>query len=250
MQQYNPPRKKKLFEKGKPFDFSRSKVDSFIKCPRCFYLDRVLGIDTPPGFPFNINSAVDSLLKKEFDVYREKNVPHPIIISNGFDFIPFNNSEIDAWRSNFDGIRASYKNYTFSGAVDDIWINKENELIVVDYKSTANSKPVIALDKDFHEGYKRQIEFYQWLLLKNGFKVSELTVFVYCTGDNTKDSFENKVIFQTNLITHIGNTSWIEPTLDKLIATAESEEIPQSNENCDICKYYNARQRVKFNSLD
>lgn len=61
---YNPPRTRNLFKKGEPFSFSRSKVDSFLNCPKCFYIDRVFGVDSPPGFPFNINSAVDSLLKE------------------------------------------------------------------------------------------------------------------------------------------------------------------------------------------
>jgi len=60
---------RKLFDpdSDKPFALSRSKVELFQDCPRCFYLDRRLGIARPPGFPFNLNSAVDALLKTEFD---------------------------------------------------------------------------------------------------------------------------------------------------------------------------------------
>ena len=64
-----------------PFKLSRSKVDNFISCKRCFYIDRRLGVGHPPGFPFNINSAVDELLKKEFDQYREAGKPHPYMES-------------------------------------------------------------------------------------------------------------------------------------------------------------------------
>ena len=67
---YNP-------EGEKPFKLSRSKVDNFVSCKRCFYIDRRLGVGQPPGFPFNINSAVDELLKNEFDQYRELGKPHP-----------------------------------------------------------------------------------------------------------------------------------------------------------------------------
>jgi len=65
-------RRRRLFDPDDPapFPLSRSKVDLFISCPRCFYLDRRLGIARPPGFPFNLNSAVDTLLKNEFDEYR------------------------------------------------------------------------------------------------------------------------------------------------------------------------------------
>lgn len=30
------------------YKISRSKLDLFIRCPRCFYLDRRLGINQPP----------------------------------------------------------------------------------------------------------------------------------------------------------------------------------------------------------
>ena len=61
------------------FKLSRSKIDLFMQCRTCFYIDNRLGISRPPGFPFNLNSAVDALLKKEFDIYREKGEPHPLI---------------------------------------------------------------------------------------------------------------------------------------------------------------------------
>ena len=47
-----------------PFAVSRTKIDLFRECPRCFYLDRRLGIRRPSGPPFLLNSAVD--LKKRF----------------------------------------------------------------------------------------------------------------------------------------------------------------------------------------
>ena len=182
---YNPPRTRNLFKQGEPFSFSRSKVDSFLNCPKCFYIDRVCGVDSPPGFPFNINSAVDTLLKREFDSYRIKKEPHPLVIENGYDFIPFQHEMMDTWRENFKGLRVKYKGYDFSGAIDDIWINNDGELIVVDYKSTAASEPIKNIDKEYHIGYKRQVEFYQWILKQMGFKVSNIAAFVYCTGDNT-----------------------------------------------------------------
>ena len=59
-----------------------------MNCPRCFYLDRRLKVGQPPGFPFNLNSAVDSLLKNEFDFYRQKNANTNL---NAYDFGPFAN---------------------------------------------------------------------------------------------------------------------------------------------------------------
>ena len=71
-----------------PFALSRSKVELFMDCPRCFYLDRRLGIARPPGFPFNLNSAVDALLKREFDRYRAQGTAHPMMTGGGVRAVP------------------------------------------------------------------------------------------------------------------------------------------------------------------
>ena len=93
-------RKRNLYSPNsdKPYKLSRSKVDAFINCPRCFYIDRKLGVQPPPGFPFNLNSAVDALLKKEFDHYREMKMPHPLMEANNIDAIPFSHACLDDWR--------------------------------------------------------------------------------------------------------------------------------------------------------
>jgi hypothetical protein len=58
------------------FRISRSKFDNFLLCPRCFYLDRVKGLQDPGMPAWSLNSATDHLLKKEFDECREKGEPH------------------------------------------------------------------------------------------------------------------------------------------------------------------------------
>ena len=119
----------------KPFKLSRSKVDNFISCKRCFYIDRRLGVGHPPGFPFNINSAVDELLKKEFDQYRQVGKPHPYMDNVDRNLIPYSHEKLDEWRENFKGVQYHHKaetNLIFTGAVDDLWLDKDtNEVVVV-----------------------------------------------------------------------------------------------------------------------
>ena len=89
-QYYNPNRTRNLYDpkSQEPFRLSRSKIDLFIKCPRCFYLDRRLGVAQPPSYPFSLNSAVDKLLKKELDLYRAKGTPHPLMKTYGLNAVP------------------------------------------------------------------------------------------------------------------------------------------------------------------
>ena len=226
-------------EKEDYYKLSRSKVDFYLNCPRCFYMDRRLGIGRPPGFPFNLNSAVDNLLKNEFDYYRGIQKPHPYIQRLGLNAVPFQHEKLDKWRHNFSGIvyqHEIFKLHLF-GAVDDIWVNLEtDELIVVDYKSTSKNSE-INLDADWQIGYKRQMEFYQYLLRKNGFKVSDTGYFVYCNGIRQKERFDEKLDFEIYLLDYMGNDGWIEKTLSSLIQTIKSERIPSYTKSCEYCEY-------------
>jgi len=246
---YNPPRLSKYLYDPKskePFRLSRSGIDLFVECPRCFYLDKRLGIGRPPGFPFSLNSAVDHLLKKEFDIHRAKGNPHPLIKSYGLNAIPFSHKDLDKWRENFEGIKYFYEkeNLIISGAIDDVWINDKKQLIIVDYKSTAKEGEV-TLDAPWQDGYKRQMEIYQWLFRMNGFDVSDSGYFVYCNGDKDKEAFDGKLEFKIKLIEHKGKCDWIEPTIKEAKKCLDSDVIPEANKECDYCKYRKISQNLE-----
>jgi hypothetical protein len=244
---YNPQRQFGLYRFGdpKPFRISRSKIDLFLDCPRCFYLDRVLGVAQPPGYPFSLNSAVDKLLKKEFNVHRAKHTSHPLMKAYGLDAVPFADPRMDQWR---DALRGGVSflhqstNLLITGGVDDLWIDPAGELIVVDYKATAKDGEV-SLDAEWQDGYKRQMEVYQWLLAQNGFKVSLTGYFVYCNGRADKEAFDGKLEFDVTLIPYTGKTDWVEPTIEALHRCLISSSLPDPSPDCDFCRYRAAVNR-------
>src|SRR3989304_63064 len=97
-QYYKPHRNPDWNYGGKKFPLSRSRIELFFGCPKCFYIDNKLGVARPPGYPFTLNSAVDELLKREFDVQRAKGEIHPLMKEYGIDAIPFAHEQMDAWR--------------------------------------------------------------------------------------------------------------------------------------------------------
>ena len=240
---YNAKRKGNLYIPNSPISFrlSRSKLDLFLNCKRCFYLDRKLGISQPPGYPFSLNSAVDKLLKKEFDILREIGQAHPLMTKFGIDAIPLKHEKLNEWRDPFKGITYFDKktNLTITGGVDDIWINKNKEFIIVDYKATSKEEEV-TLDADWQIGYKRQMETYQWLFRKNGFKVSDTGYFVYCNGKTDIDKFDAKLEFDIKIIPYIGDDSWVEKTIQDAHACLNSDTIPEPSADCDFCAYRKA----------
>jgi RecB family exonuclease len=172
------------------YKLSRSKIDDFLNCPRCFWLDRRLKISKPQTPPFQINKAVDELFKKEFDVYRAKGEPHPLMVENKIEAVPFVHQDLNKWRENFVGVQYLHEptNLLITGAVDDIWVDDKGELMVVDYKATAK-KAEVSLDAPWQIAYKRQMEVYQWLMRKNGFSVNPVGYFVYTNGRLDLDGF-------------------------------------------------------------
>jgi len=242
-QYYNPKRTKFLYDPASvaPFKISRSKIDLFLECPLCFYLDRRRGVGRPPGFPFSLNSAVDKLLKKEFDLYRARQKPHPLMKHYGVAAHPFAHKDLDKWRENFVGVqyRHAPTNFIVTGAVDDVWVNDKKELIVVDYKATSKDGEV-NIDADWQIGYKRQMEVYQWLLRNNGHDVSSTGYFVYCNGNTDKKSFDAKIEFDIKLIPYTGNDDWVERTLMNAHACLRADMAPASALDCDYCQYRNA----------
>ena len=233
-------------ESDKPFKLSRSKVDNFVSCRRCFYIDRRLGVGQPPGFPFNINSAVDELLKKEFDQYRAKGKPHPYMKSVDRNLIPYQHEMLDEWRENFKGVQYLHEetNFLLTGAVDDLWFDLDSEeVVVVDYKATSKNSDV-TIDADWQQGYRRQMDFYQWLLRKNNLKVSDIGYFVYCNGDKQQPVFDNKVQFDVSVLEYKGDDSWIEGTLVDIKMLLDQNSVPDYTEKCDYCNYIKDTESV------
>ncbi len=227
------------------FKISRSKIDMFIKCPKCFYLDRRLGVAQPPGFPFSLNSAVDKLLKKEFDYHRSEGTPHPLMKSYGLDAVPFQHEKMDEWRDSLRrGITYLHKdtNLLITGGVDDVWVTPSGELIIVDYKSTSKEDEV-TLDADWQIGYKRQMEVYQWLFRKNGYKVSDTGYFVYCNGNADKEAFDARLEFDIKIIPYTGDDSWVDKKINEMKKCLDGD-MPDPNPECDYCNYRKAVSEV------
>ncbi len=237
------------------FKVSRSKIELFMQCPRCFWLDVRLKISRPSSPPFNINKAIDELLKKEFDTYRKGRKPHPLMIQYSVDAIPFEHDMLDQWRENFVGVVAINKktNLHVFGALDDLWITSEGKIAVVDYKATAKSSEV-SIDSDWQISYKRQMEVYQWLLRQNDLDVSDVGYFVYTNGRMDLDGFNDRVEFVTKVISYKGDDSWVEGTLLDMKACMESDEMPKMGDDimggpCSYCSYARARTELTLKHI-
>lgn len=209
-------------------------------------------IARPSTPPFNINKAIDELFKKEFDAFRLKGEQHPLQKKFKVNAKPFAHTDMNKWRHNFTGVQTLHEptNLLVFGAVDDVWVNDKEELVVVDYKATAKIKEITDLDPPggWQDMYRRQMEVYQWLLRQNGFKVSDTGYFVYANGDASKDKFDNIVEFRTHVFPHHGSSDWVEPILKKIKQCLEGDMpevgVAAMGGPCEYCAY--ARKRTEL----
>ncbi len=237
------PRTRNIYDphSASPYRLSRSRLENFVNCPRCFYLDRRLGIE-PPSIPaYTLNSAVDELLKNEFDIYRVRQEIHPLMKQYGLDLVPLRHPMINEWREVFRGISFHHQptNIVLFGAVDDLWVNPGGEFFVVDYKSTCSEGP-ISLDSEYRQAYKRQMEIYQWLFIQNGFSVSATGYFVYCNATKRRPDFGGKLIFDQVILPYKGDSRWVSGVLEKAWECLQSPKLPPPTAGCEACGYLKA----------
>lgn len=234
------PRTRNIFdpESKEPFRLSRSKLELFLQCSRCFYLDRKCGVGRPDFPAFTLNNAVDALLKREFDGYRVLQEPHPLMTQAGFNGVPFYHPDLNDWRKNTVGVQTIDKenNFLLYGAVDDLWVDEQGRISVVDYKATSSAYEV-SLEGEWKKSYKRQVEMYQWLLKKNKFDVSDTAYFVYANGDASRDSFSKTLSFDIKVLPYKGDSSWVDDALLEAKACLLRESAPKETGNCTYCAY-------------
>ena len=243
-------RSRNIYTPNKDFKISRSKFQNFLDCERCFYLDRVVGLKFPGCPPYTLNNLVDELCKREFDIYREKQKPHPIFKKINFNGVPFKHEKISEWQdAKHKGIKFKDEKsgISFTGGIDDLWLDLEtNKIVIVDYKATAKEKgvPDNILDTEFYVNYKIQIDFYAWLFKKNGFDICENSYFIFFNGNYHKKTFDNVMEFEPKLIHYTNDTSWIDKKIKKMINVLNINKIPEYTDGCEFCDYSFALKNI------
>jgi len=215
------------------FKVSRSGLKLFLECPRCFWLDNKHKVKRPPSFPYTLASAVDFLVKQEFDIYRKEGTLPPVFSNYKIDAKLFNGPQLPEWRHNFTGVQYFDEdlNAMLYGAVDDILEFADGSLAVVDYKSTGSKEPHI------YDDYQKQMDVYTYLLNKNGFEVSDKAYFVFFVVDKSVGKFDKKLNFNEEVRDIKVDPSWVAQVFERAVKTARQEKSPVASVDCVHCNY-------------
>lgn len=227
-----------LFRPGaaEPFRLSRSKLQLFLDCPRCFVLDRRHGVARPDGMTPSINITVDALMKREFDDHRAAATKHPTMTLYGIDAAPCRHPFLHVWRDNFKGVEFAHKSgFLVHGAPDDLWETPKGTYVVAEYK--AMSSEMAPSTEWMPDAHRRQMEIYQWLLRKNGLTVEPTGWFIFANADKAQPMLGGALKFTMNALPYAGSDAWIDDALEEAMHMLREDALPAPAAACEWCEY-------------
>lgn len=216
--------------------FSRTALDEYLDCPRCFYQCRRMKIARPSGPMSGLPGVVDRLLKAEFDAYRARGEAHPVMAALPGDLVPYQHASLDEWRNNRRGVRLLHEpsGFVVYGAPDDVWrARATGEIHVVDYKASAEA----SLDTPWGRKYRRQVEVYQFLLAGHGLPVSSTAYFLFEKADKGAPGLDGVLRFTPEVLAYQGDTSWVEDALIAARECLDDASVPDAAEDCELCTW-------------
>src|SRR3989339_769258 len=201
-----------------------------------------MGIKRPPPYPYALNSAVDALLKEEFDTYRSKNLPHPMLKENNINARLFNNQKLlNQWRNNFAGIRFFDQDLqaTLFGAVDDVLEFEGGKIAPLDYKSTGSTAAKI------YDRFQLQLDTYTFLMEKNGFQTPRKGYLAFYIVDKSR-GFIDRLPFRKEIMEIETNPQDVYEIFKDGVACLKSPTPPAHSQDCQFKKFLDGAK--KFNS--
>lgn len=167
------------------YKLSPSKLNLYLECPLCFWLNEK-GIHRPSGpFP-SLPGGIDRKLKEYFDKYRKKGILPPELKGKVEGRLYDNIEKMDTWRNARKGISWTDEdgNVLF-GAIDECLFDGEN-FIVVDFKTYGGSK----IEDDKIEFYQNQLDCYALLFEKNKLKHPGYSYLIFFMPKEVKENGE------------------------------------------------------------
>lgn len=225
---------------NRQIQLSPNSLNLFLECPHCFWLDKKQGIRRPPPYPYALNAAVDALLKEEFDKYRAKNEPHPLLAENNVRAMLFPNQDLlNQWRSNFSGIRFydSDLDATLFGAVDDILQFEGGKLAPLDYKSTGSTVANV------YDRFQLQMDIYTYLLEQNGYITPRKGYLAFYIVDKA-NGFVDRLPFRKEVHEIDTNPLGVHDIFKDAVAVLKSSSPPRHNQDCKFAAWFDGA--VKF----
>ena len=240
--------KKKLYVRNNltPHPLSRTKIDLFSECRKCFYNDLIHGVRRPHGTPLVLNNTVIKKFKDEINQYKVDQRIHPVIRNTKQNFGFLIHPKLVEFQNSFKGIRYIHKqtNFEIFGSIDDLWYNEDlKKFSIIGIKSTSKKEEIRL--SDIPDQYWKQLSFYFYLLNKNAIDMSNEGILVFLNALKDSSEFNNRLKFTVNYFIKKLDTLWIENILNEIFIILQSDFSPPPSKNCKFCQYVNIINVIK-----
>ena len=178
------------------YRLSPSRLNLFVDCNRCFYLD-VVKKQRRPEKPFpSLPNGIDRCIKQHFDSFRGKD-PVPgeiegcakeIELFPDQEFVDYARS----WRTE-PKWRDPKTDIVLRGGVDELLRDRNGRIIVLDFK-TRGKPPEKEGVPDY---YRRQLNLYNLIFEANGYRTPSYGYILYLYPDRFRQ--EGDFLFETEL---------------------------------------------------
>lgn len=213
------------------YKLSPSRLNLFLDCPLCFWLENIKGIFRPDGAFPSLPSGMDLAIKAYFDRFRKEGKLPPEMEGKVVGKLLGDEGLITKMR---DWKTFSFEDrkmgVIFRGALDECLVH-ENSYIPVDFKTRG-----FELDEASVSRYQNQLDCYALLLDKNGFKQPGFAYLVYYivkeVGENGTVKFDIRVV-------KIDTDSQRAMGLLRKAVEVLNGPMPEPSDECDFCKWKN-----------
>mgnify|MGYP001607696156 CR=1 FL=1 len=213
---------------------SRWQLDLCVSCPRCFWLLKRHNIKPPEGYPLALNMAMDTLLKAEFDIYRAKGEPHPILTEHGVPARLFPHLDrLQQWRNTLQGLRWTDPDsgHVLFGAIDDLLEYADGSVAVLDYKSSGARQAVV------YPSYQLQLDVYTFLLQQLGYTTAPQAFLAFFLA--VKDAgFGGRLPFRGLLVPVTPQPDRVLSLFQQAVELARAASAPMPGSSCDVCRWF------------
>ena len=155
------------------FKISPSSLGLMKRCPRCFWWYLKRDIKRPEDITSRLANRIDTKLKEDFDLFRQKQELPPVLneIKDMQIGLYKNQEEIRRMRYGLEYFDRN-KGILLNGKMDDV-LQRGNKLVVFDFKTTSKNEEN-CVEEEFNKAieeynYNVQLGFYSYLLRKKGY---------------------------------------------------------------------------------
>jgi len=218
------------------YKFSPSSLSLLKDCPRCFWLYFNKNISRPeqihPSLPF----GMERVLKEHFDRYRQDDLLPPELqeISGGVKQFP-DEKLLQKWQDHRQGIQIRDAQGNVLCGVLDFVLQKGKKVIVLNLKTRG-----FPVKKDTHLYYQDQLDFYNFLLEKNGFTPEKYAYLLFYHPEKVQSG---SIDFQTKLVKIDVSVKNAEKIFQRAVRVLNSA-IPLRSPECKYCRWVEENGKV------